>query len=162
MKTLFTLVFIFCLYTAFSQDLPNSYVNLGLGVGMNYGGLGAKTVIGYRNSGLMLGLGFMDTGVVGYEIGGQLAIKSFYFNLGYGISSTYQVNDGPIEAVKCGNFMMGYMISLGKAKTAFIDLAIGHTLGAPTVQIGPFEEDQGGVTLGIGIGTRLGKSAPSN
>jgi hypothetical protein len=118
---------------------------------------GTKTVLGYRNSGLLIGLGTMGNGIVGYEIGAQVAVKSFYFNVGYGISGTYQVNLEPVESVKAGNIMVGYMISLGKAKTAFIDLALGHTLGAPTVQMGPFEEDQGGVTFGVGIGYRLAK-----
>jgi hypothetical protein len=157
MKTLLTLLFTFCLYAVHSQDLPNSRVNMGLGIGMNYGGIGTKTVLGFRNSGLLIGLGTMGNGILGYEVGAQVAIKSFYFNVGYGISGTYQVNLEPVESVKAGNIMVGYMISLGKAKTAFIDLAIGHTLGAPTVQLGPFEEDQGGVTFGVGIGYRLAK-----
>jgi hypothetical protein len=137
--------------------LPDSRVNLGVGGGMPYGGLGSKVVIGYRNSGLMIGLGYMPGGMLGYEIGGQVAIQSFYFNLGYGLSGTYKVNDEPVESIKCGNFMVGYMVSLDKMKDVFLDIGIGHTVGAPTVQIGPFQEQQGGVTLALGVGFRLAK-----
>ncbi len=147
---------LFTLSTTQAQDgLPDSHVNLGVGAGMPYGALGTKVVVGYRNSGLMIGLGYMPGGLLGYEIGGQLAIKSFYFNLGYGLSGTYQVNNGPVEPVKCGNFMLGYMVDLNKTKTVFIDLGVGHTIGAPTVEIGPFEENQGGVTFALGVGMRL-------
>ncbi|GCC52930.1 hypothetical protein SanaruYs_31700 [Chryseotalea sanaruensis] len=155
MKIILTIILSLFICAANAQDLPNSYVNVGLGVGMNYGGFGTKTVLGYRNSGLLVGLGLMGNGIVGYEIGGQLAIKSLYFNLGYGVSGTYQINDDPIESVKSGNFMVGYMVDLGKEKTSFIDIAIGHTIGAPTIQIGPFEEDQSGVTFALGIGMRF-------
>lgn len=155
MKAILALIFTFSLCTGNAQDLPDSKINFGLGLGMNYGGIGTKTVLGYRNSGLLVGLGFMGDGIVGYEIGGQLSIKSVYFNLGYGVSSTYQINNDPVKSVKSGNFMVGYMVDLGKDKASFIDLAIGHTIGAPTIQIGPFEEDQGGVTFAVGIGMRF-------
>ena len=152
------ILFSFIFSTAQAQDdLPDSHINLGVGLGMTHGGLGIKTILGYRNSGLMIGLGYIPGGVLGYEFGGQLAIQSFYFNLGYGVSGTYQVNDEPVEVVKCGNFMVGYMISLDKMKNVFIDLGIGHTLGAPTVQMGPFEARQGGVIFALGIGVRLAR-----
>lgn len=155
MKIIITLIFTCLLCVAHAQELPNSSINFGLGIGMNYGGVGTKTVLGYRNSGLLVGLGFMGDGIVGYEIGGQIAIKSLYFNLGYGVSSIYQVNDDPVKAVECGNFMIGYMVDLDKEKSAFIDLAIGHTIGAPTIQLGMFEEDQSGFTFSVGIGMRF-------
>src|SRR5688500_18763171 len=98
--------------TQAQNDLPDSHVTLGVGAGMSYGGLGSKAIIGYRNSGLMIGFGYMPGGLLGYELGGQLAIQSFYFNLGYGVSGTYQVNDEPVQPVKCGNFMLGYMVGL--------------------------------------------------
>jgi hypothetical protein len=105
----------------------------------------------------LIGLGYIPSGVLGYEIGAQLSSKSLYINLGYGTSGTYQVNNEPVQVVKCGNFMLGYMINLDKMKNVFLDLAVGHTIGAPTVQIGPFEENQGAFTLGIGVGMRLAK-----
>ena len=90
-------------------------------------------------------------------IGGQVGIQSFYFNLGYGVSGTYKVNDEPVESIKCGNFMVGYMVGLDKMKNVFLDLGIGHTIAAPTVQIGPFQEQQGSVTLALGIDVGLAK-----
>lgn len=154
LTTVFLLLFALSAVQA-QNDLPNSHVTLGVGAGMPYGGIGSKAVIGYRNSGLLIGLGYMPGGLVGYGIGGQLAIKSLYLNLAYGVVGTYQVNDEPVKSIKCGNLMLGYMVDVNKMKNVFVDLGIGHTLGAPTVQIGPFEEDQGGVTFALGVGFRL-------
>lgn len=119
MKTLLTFAFTICFCGLYAQDFSNSSVNLGLGAGMNYGGVGVKTVLGARNSGLLIGVGSMGNGILGYEIGGQVAIKSFYFNLGYGVSGTYQINNAPVESVKAGNFMVGYMISFWSGKESF-------------------------------------------
>jgi len=160
MKTnlLLTLIlFSFTLSVAQAQNEPDSRVNVGVGAGMTYGGLGSKVVLGYRNSGLMIGLGYMPGGGLGYEFGGQLAIQAFYFNVGYGTSGTYQVNNQPVETFRCGNLMMGYMVSLDKMKNVFIDLGIGHTIGPTTVQIGPFEVQRGGLTFALGVGVRLAK-----
>ena len=161
MKTnlLVTLILLLCTLsvTQAQNNLPDSHVTLGVGVGMPYGGLGSKVVIGYRNSGLMIGVGYMPTGLLGYELGGQISVESFYFNLGYGVAGTYQVNDEPVQPIKCGNFMLGYMVGLDKMKNVFLDIGIGHTMGAPIVQIGPFEAKQGGVTLALGVGVRLAK-----
>ena len=141
--------------TQAQTDLPDSRVTVGMGAGMPYGGLGSKVVVGYRNSGVLIGFGYMPTGLVGYEIGGQLAIQSFYINLGYGVSGTYQINGGSVNPIKCGNLMLGYMVDLDKMKKAFLDIGIGHTVGSPTLQIGPFEEKQGAVTFALGLGLRL-------
>ena len=137
------------------SGLPDSHVNFGVGLGKNYGGIGVKTVIGYRNSGLLLGLGSLPGGVLGYEIGGQLSSNAFYANFGYGVLGTYQVNDGPINPIKSMSFLVGGMVSLGKEKATFIDLGLGHTIGAPTIQIGPFEESQEAFIFVVGIGFRL-------
>lgn len=137
------------------KDLPDSHMNVGFGFGKNYGGLGVKTVIGYRNSGLLAGLGVLPGGIVGYEIGGQLSAKAFYANFGYGVYSAYQVNDGPVNPIKSMSFLVGGMVTFGKANATFIDLGLGHTIGAPTIQIGPFEESQDAFILAVGIGFRL-------
>lgn len=137
------------------NELPRSHINIGVGGGMNYGVLGVKTVIGYRNSGLLIGLGAVPGGVFGYEIGGQLAIESFYFNLGYGVSGVYQINDGPVEPIKCMSFIVGGMVNLNKKKNWFLDLGLGHTFGSETVEIGPFKENNDAFTAVIGIGVRL-------
>jgi len=34
----------------------------------------------------------------------------------------------------------GGMINLNENKTFFMDLALGHTIGAPTIQIGPLKK----------------------
>lgn len=142
--------------------VPNSYVNLGIGLGMNYGGIGVKGVIGYRNSGLLIGVGAIPSGIVGYEIGGQISIGAFYANLGYGILGTYQLNDGPVEPIKSMSFLVGGMINVGKTEDAFIDIGVGHSIGAPTTQIGPFEENQSAFVFAVGVGFRLAKKKASN
>jgi sulfopyruvate decarboxylase TPP-binding subunit len=37
--------------------LPDSFLNVGIGIGGNYKLAGTKTVVGLKNSGLMVGLG---------------------------------------------------------------------------------------------------------
>ncbi len=137
--------------------LPDSYVNLGLGLGMNYGIIGTKTVIGYRNSGLMLGLGFVPGGLLGYEIGAQISYEWFYANIGYGVFGTQKINDDPTESLKAGDIMVGAMIDLGRAKTVFIDIGLGHTFGAPTMTgfLGN-TIDQNAFNGVLGLGFRLG------
>jgi hypothetical protein len=157
---MYTVLFLLC-FGAFSSsaqnELPPSHINVGLGAGMNYGVFGVKTVIGYRNSGLLIGLGAVPGGLFGYEIGAQLGIESFYMNVGYGISGTYQVNDGPVQPIKCMSFIVGGMINLDKKKNWFVDLGVGHTFASETVQIGPFEENHDMFTAVIGVGVRLAK-----
>ena len=142
------------------SHIPNSIVNVGVGIGANYGIIGTKTVVGYKNSGLMLGLGYAIGGLPGYQIGGQLSIKWFYMNLSYGVVQTAKVNNDPTYSVKAGNIMVGGMIGLGQEKRTFIDLAIGHSFGAPPLVIyvpyASFEQDQNTVTFCLGIGYRFG------
>ena len=143
-------------HASFCQSVvPNSYVNVGVGLGPNYGTIGTKSVIGYRNSGLLLGLGMMPGGTLGFEVGAQLSIKWFYLNVGYGRFGTYQVNDGPERAIESTILMAGGMINVGPAKRTFIDIGIGRTFGAPQIYVGPFKEDLNTFTGVIGIGRRL-------
>jgi hypothetical protein len=155
---LITVLFTTILFRVQAQNtLPNTHVNIGVGLGAPYGVVGTKTILGYRNSGLMVGLGVVPGGLFGYEIGAQLSSQSFYVNLGYGVTGVYQVNNEPAHTIQCGNLMVGCMLNLNKSKNVFLDIAGGHTLGAPTVQIGPFEENQGGFTASLGVGVRLVK-----
>jgi len=152
------LIFSFFFNVGFSQTkLPNSYVNVGLGLGMNYGVLGTKTVIGYRNSGIMIGLGSVSGGLFGYEIGGQISKEWFYANIGYGVFGWQQINNNPKETVEAGDILIGAMLGMGQAKRVFIDIGLGHTFGAQTrkdflgnsISLDSFN-------LVLGIGFRLG------
>lgn len=146
-------------FLSYSQDkLPNSIVNVGAGAGVNYGIFGAKTVVGYRNSGLLVGLGYVPGGFLGYEIGVQLSIQWIYVSLGYGVFGTRKVNNDPVKALEAGNVLIGGMIGLGEEKRIFIDLGVGHTFGAPsyTPLGGGFSADENAWLAVIGIGIRLG------
>ena len=136
MKKILHLFLILILSTTvgFGQSkLPDSNINVGVGLGMNYGIFGIKTVFGYRNSGLLLGIGVVPGGIVGYEIGAQISKDWFFANIGYGVVGTYQINNDPIQAINAGDILVGGMIGLGKKKRTFIDLGVGHTFGAPTI-----------------------------
>src|ERR1700712_3663995 len=89
---LFVFLFIFSFPANCQDRIPASIVNVGIGGGINYGIFGVKTVTGYKNSGLLLGLGYCPGGLLGYEIGGQISIKWFYINMGYGVFATVQEN----------------------------------------------------------------------
>lgn len=109
------------------NDHPNNILNIGFGIGGNYGGIGTKTIIGHNNSGLLVGLGSAGGGLW-YEIGGQISYKWIYMNLGYGIigvSENVLTNDDT-ELIKGKMFTIGAMINLGKSKKYFLDLGIGY------------------------------------
>ncbi len=138
------------------SKLPASYLNVGLGVGMNYGIIGTKTVIGYKNSGLLVGLGYLPGGFTGYEVGAQLGINWFFANFGYGTIGTYQVNNEDPQVTEAFNLMVGAMIGLGQSKRTFIDLGVGHTFGAPAIESPLGEIEQNAFTIALGVGYRFG------
>jgi hypothetical protein len=135
-------------------------MNIGVGLGMNYGEIGLKSVIGAKNSGLLIGLGSNPDVGLGYEIGAQISADWFYANIGYGTfgSRTTTVNGVVIESVSLSavNILIGGMINLGKAKRGFIDLGLGHTIGAPAYHdfLGN-DFDQNQFTFSLGFGYRL-------
>src|SRR5688572_15992028 len=86
MKTIFTaFAFLLCIdHTTAQTKLPDSFINVGIGIGGNYGLVGTKTVVGFKNSGLMVGLGRSHDGYLVYQIGGQISYKWAYATLSYG------------------------------------------------------------------------------
>lgn len=128
---------------------PASYVNMGVGAGLNYGGIGTKTVIGYRNSGLLIGLGTFPGAGTGYEVGAQLSEEFFFVNIGYGVVGFQQINNDPVQSVKGGTVMVGGMIDLAVQRRLFLDLGVGHTFASKN-------PDFDGLTGVFGIGFRLG------
>lgn len=154
-KTLLFFILISGLLKAESK-LPDSKVNLGFGGGMNYGIFGLKSVIGYKNSGLLLGLGFVPGGLLGYEIGAQYSDRWFFVNAGYGISGTIEYDMEKPETVKSGSVILGAMISLGEAKRTFLEIGIGHTfLTEKHYYMGMRLTDNAFIGI-IGLGFRLG------
>ncbi|MBA0883685.1 hypothetical protein [Flavobacterium undicola] len=140
------------------NDYPNNILNIGVGIGGNYGGIGTKTIIGYRNSGLLVGLGSFGGGLW-YEIGGQISYKWMYLNLGYGIigvSENLLTNDNT-ELIKGKMATIGAMINLGKSKKYFLDLGIGYDWdGTYTSNSYTNEKDTfNTIDAAIGFGIRL-------
>jgi hypothetical protein len=133
MKTIFAaFAFLLCIDHSTAQTkLPDSFINVGMGIGGNYGLVGTKTVVGFKNSGLMVGVGLSRDGYPVYQIGGQISYKWAYTTLSYGgLVHKRNQDDAPIASD--ANLMLGAMISLGKSKRAFIDLGIGQHLSAYT------------------------------
>ena len=83
---------------------------------MNYGVFGVKSVIGYKNSGLLLGLGAVPGGVLGYEIGAQYSYDWIFFNAGYGVSGIIEHEGEKPEAVNSASIIMGGMFSILKIR----------------------------------------------
>ena len=108
----FILIFSFFTIGIYCQDIPNSFVNFGIGLGQSSGGFGVKTVMGYRNSGLLLGLGYWGAGITGYKIGGQISIHHMYAEAGYGVVMVAQENDDPIYPITAWSMLIGGMIGL--------------------------------------------------
>jgi hypothetical protein len=166
LKFVFLLFIISFSYSAIAQ-MPTSYANFSAGLGPNFGILGVKSVVGYKNSGLLLGFGhtFSD-GIWGYEIGGQFAYDHWFLNAGYGIYSTYDnysnnvlVGHGALKGLIVST---GAMINVGKPKLAFIEIGGGLTF--PGNQ--PEEKYYHGlksqpvpvrVTFNVGVGYRIAK-----
>ena len=158
-RTLFLLIIIltFGEKSSAQSELPNSTINIGVGAGANYGILGTKAVLGYKNSGLLVGLGFIPgtDGLIGYEIGAQVSSGAGYINVGYGVIGSEQITGGRWKTIKAGNFMLGGMISLGRSKRLFIDLGIGHTFGAQSTRILGETISNNGPVFAAGLGLRL-------
>lgn len=144
-------------YLILSQSImPKSFLNIGVGVGMNYGVIGTKTIVGYKNSGLLIGIGFLPDGFIGYEIGGQISYEHAYMNFGYGTYATRKINYEAPTVLVAYNILFGGMINIGKVKRIFIDFGIGHTFGAPPLHLYREDIDQNMWTFALGCGFRIG------
>lgn len=141
------------------NDYPNNIFTTGIGVGGNYGGVGTKTIIGHKNSGLLVGLGTAGTGLW-YEIGGQISYKWMYLNVGYGVigTSTNLLSNNPSELIKGKMATTGVMINLGESKKYFIDLGIGYDWDGTYTSNGYTNTNDKFHTIdgAIGFGIRLG------
>ncbi len=101
-------------FTFAQSDFPKSIINFGIGGGSNYGIFGTKTVIGYKNSGLFVGLGIFG-GLFAYEIGAQISSGWLYANYGYGVYGIqYYEGTNYKELMEGGILTMGGMINLNR------------------------------------------------
>jgi hypothetical protein len=155
MKTIFTaFAFLLCIdYTTAQTKLPDTFINVGVGIGANYGGLGTKAVVGFKNSGLLVGLGWGAD--PGYQIGGQISYKWAYATLSYG-GLIRQRGPDQVPIPNETNLMFGAMLSLGKSKRSFIDLGIGQYLSAYTTETWAPYGWASSLNVAVGFGYRLG------
>ena len=115
--------------------IPNSVLDFGVGVGMNYGIFGTKTIIGYKGSGLLIGVGY--AGMLTYEIGGQLSYKNLYLNLEYGVFGTKKYSSGSKKRYYSAAVFGGWKFGLGESKKLFLDVGVGYVFNDVNISVTP-------------------------
>ncbi len=133
---------------------PNSIIDIGVGAGSNYGMLGAKTVLGYKGSGILIGTGIFS-GQFAYQVGLQASYKWFFANFCYGTYSS--VTDGKTGETELANgfiAMGGGKINLIRSKKLFLELGLGYGWGATYEFLGGSIPISNAVAV-VGIGYRI-------
>lgn len=104
----------------------NTFLNISIGSGPAHGYLGLQTILGYNNTGLILGIGTTEyaTQLAG-TIGFQIAVKWFYVNAGYGTVGIQKINNDPVINLRGRYINFGTMINLNKKKTFYLELGYG-------------------------------------
>lgn len=153
---LFALACLFLAHSSFSQSTEDSYVDLGVGVGPNYGITGFKSVIGKNGSGLMVGIGSFD-GFTTFSIGAQARSKWWFVNASYAAFGSYEFSGIFQEKGLLNGLVVitGGQINLVNNKL-FLELGIGFHGGSNvTFPVTGEKVDSGGLSLGAGIGYRI-------
>lgn len=139
--------------------LNKSYMDIGLGIGPNYGLAGGKMVLGYNGNGLAIGVGNFD-GFITNSIGIQIKASWFFANVSYGTYGVYKSEtfgrkkSGLIEGIIV---MTGGQIDILQNKI-FLELGLGYAQGGETKDpFGKTIKKVETVTFGLGIGYRIGK-----
>ena len=146
MKIRRSLLIIISLIACEQAYTQNSHLlNVSLGAGHNYAGVGLKTVVGYNNSGLLLSAGYRG-GILAYAIGGQFSLGPWYINGGIVPFVTGAHN------IYCSNMMTGININRGQTKRIFLDIGAGYAWGGVIEGV---DEKAHGFSWTIGIGYRL-------
>ena len=137
-------------------ELPNTYFEIGFGVGPNYGIIGVKGVLGYKGTGLLLGVGSFS-GFTTTSFGVQVAYRSAYISLTAADYGSYEVNtngkkeEGLISGIV---FMLGARPNLTSNKKLFLDFGLGYASGGTIPSpFGTTQENQ--VTFSFGIGYKI-------
>lgn len=151
-KISFIIILLFTYSTVKSQyKVPNSIINLSLGVGPSYGLAGVKAVVGYNNSGLIGCVGRHMEEFTG-GIGAQFSVGWFYSNILYGkVGYYHDVYNDRIRYTLGWNISTGGIISFGKLRKGFIDLSIGYSEYTTTISV--FDH----LTANAGIGFKISK-----
>jgi hypothetical protein len=151
------ILFLFLLFPClfFSQKppkppYPKSIVDVGLGVGTNYGMIGAQAVVGYKGNGLLLA-----AGLLGWEIGVQGSYKWAFASVSYG---TYNIaSDGSgIYGLHGIIIMAGGKINLVRSKKIFLEIGAGYA-GGDGVYLSHDYVPINGPTATLGFGYRIAK-----
>ncbi len=138
-KIFLSILLIFSL-TTFSQEnslpkkrtpYPRNFIDLGIGLGPNYGIIGGRAIFGYKGSGLLVGAGTLN-GLPTFTIGGQYSKDFFFASLVYGPIGSYEINyygDISKGILKGTVFQLGGRINLLKSKLMFLELGVGFFNG---------------------------------
>ena len=116
--------------------------SLSFGIGQMYGMIGVRSVIGFNNAGLTLGLGYWNKHVA-FSAGGQVAVGKYFFNMAY--SQAY-LSD---KYIGTANLIGGTRIDL---KKIFIEVGLGISFGKnyydpPRVKCRYYP----GIMIGVGL-----------
>lgn len=140
------------------SDKPDTYFDIGLGAGPNYGIFGVKTVTGFKGSGLILSIGSFD-GYNTASFGFQLSLSWVYLSYVRGAYGSYfvEVNGSTYaEGLLEGNIItLGVNPSLTKNKRLFLDIGVGHAGGDSSPNPLGGEIEEGGVSLAFGLGYKI-------
>jgi hypothetical protein len=105
--------------------IENSSLNIGIGFGPSYGILGTRAILGYNDSGLILGMGYTPNGLFSKAIGFQITVKWFFASLGTGTIGEVQYKSGEMEVIEGGFFNLGVRLNLDKSKHYCLELGLG-------------------------------------
>jgi hypothetical protein len=106
--------------------IEHSSLNLGIGYGPSYGILGTRAILGYNDSGLILGLGYTPNGLFSKAIGFQITFKWFFFNMGVGTIAEVQNNTEEMEIIEGLFYNFGARINLTKTKRYNLEIGLGN------------------------------------
>jgi hypothetical protein len=135
MRTVLIIVAFLIANISFGQSkysCPESYFDIGLGIGPNYGIYGAKAIIGKNGTGLLLGAGSYK-GKLGWELGLQGSYKWWFANIGAGVYGTSEYKNGIKDLLEGIIFITGAKLNIKQQKRFFVEFGIGYSTGEKIV-----------------------------
>ncbi len=110
----------------FLNNVESSSINLGFGYGPSFGIIGTRTILGYNDSGFLLGLGYTPHGQFSKAIGFQITLNWFFFNIGVGTIAEVQSNSGKTEVIDGLFYNIGARIDLSKTRRYNLEIGLGN------------------------------------
>jgi hypothetical protein len=155
-KLIFGLAIFYTLNAAGQSDektpYPKSIIDIGVGVGPNYGIVGGQMVIGYKGCGLLLALGSFD-GLNPYAFGFQVSEQWFFASFSRAVIGSSTWSNNHVEPIMGNILMLGGRINLIKAKTLVFQIGVGYRNSTIETPFG--KESNDGITFGLGLGYRI-------